>query len=83
MGGEERFCAEPFAVGAELEHRAGDAHAVEGRCAAADLVENEMCIRDSFSALRDEVTAESVRVQRAAGLIAELDTLCSLASRCV
>ena len=33
-----------------------------------------------FSALRDEVTAESVRVQRAAGLIAELDTLCSLAS---
>ena len=33
-----------------------------------------------FSALRDEVTAESVRIQRAAGLIAELDTLCSLAS---
>ena len=33
-----------------------------------------------FTALRDEVTAESVRIQRAAGLIAELDTLCSLAS---
>ena len=33
-----------------------------------------------FSALRDAVTAESVRIQRAAGLIAELDTLCSLAS---
>ena len=38
MGGEERFRAEPFAVGAELKHRAGDAHAVEGRGAAADLV---------------------------------------------
>lgn len=38
VGGEERFRAEPFAVGAELEHRAGDAHAVEGRGAAADLV---------------------------------------------
>lgn len=33
-----------------------------------------------FSALRESVTAESVRIQRAAGLIAELDTLCSLAS---
>ena len=33
-----------------------------------------------FTALRESVTAESVRIQRAAGLIAELDTLCSLAS---
>ena len=28
-----------------------------------------------FTALRESVTAESVRIQRAAGLIAELDTL--------
>ena len=33
-----------------------------------------------FTALREDVTAESVRIQRAAALVAELDTLCSLAS---
>ena len=33
-----------------------------------------------FTALRESVTAESVHIQHAAGLIAELDTLCSLAS---
>ena len=33
-----------------------------------------------FTALRDAVSAESARIQRAAGCIAELDALCSLAS---
>ena len=41
MRGEQRLGAKLFRVGAEFEHRAGDAHAVEGRRAAADLVENE------------------------------------------
>jgi len=43
--GEERLRAKLFGVGAEFEHRAGNAHAVEGRRAAADLVENEQGAR--------------------------------------
>ncbi len=33
-----------------------------------------------FTALRESVSSESVRIQRAAGMLAELDTLCALAS---
>ena len=42
--GEHRLRAELFRVGAVLEHRAGDGHAVVGRGAAADLVEDQQAL---------------------------------------
>ena len=44
MGGEQRFSPQLFEVGAVLQHRPGNGHAVKGGGAPADLIQDQQAV---------------------------------------